>query len=140
VLRQRPNFISHFNLIWVVQIAPRKYSASHFPQISSIFAPSRLIEEGRTRRHDTWSAGCGGREGVARVRCCRAASGFVLGLWAIDPRRTSGVVAYGKSAWFWHPWLVSNRRRFSRAQPGLAKPSIRRRWRQEEFVSRESAP
>ena len=26
--------------------------------------------------------------------------------------------AYGKSVWFWHPWLVSNRRRFSRVQPG----------------------
>ena len=48
--------------------------------------------------------------------------------------------AYGKSVWFWHPWLVSSWRRFSLTQPGSAKPSIRRRWRQEEFVSRESAP
>ena len=37
-------------------------------------APSRLIEEGRTRRHDTWSAGCGGRDSVARARDRRAAS------------------------------------------------------------------
>ncbi|MEH2521127.1 hypothetical protein V1279_006700 [Bradyrhizobium sp. AZCC 1610] len=79
-LRERSNFASHFNAIWVVQIARQKYSASHFPQISSIFAPSRLIEEGRTRRHDTWSAGCGGREAPARARHCRAASSFVLGL------------------------------------------------------------
>ena len=79
-LRQNTNFTSHFNVIWVVQIARQKYSASHFPQISSIFAPSRLIEEGRTRRHDTWSAGCGGREALAlaRARHCRAVSGFVL--------------------------------------------------------------
>jgi hypothetical protein len=65
-LRAKSNFASRFNAIWVVQIARRKYSASHFPQISSIFAPSRLIEEGRTRRHDTWSAGSGGREAPAR--------------------------------------------------------------------------
>src|SRR5206468_4988321 len=79
-LRVNTNFTSHFNVIWAVQIARQKYSASHFPQISSILAPSRLIEEGRTRRHDTWSAGCGGRDGVARARHCRAVSSFVLGL------------------------------------------------------------
>jgi hypothetical protein len=45
-LRANTNFTRHFNVIWVVQIARRKYSASHFPQISSIFAPSRLIERG----------------------------------------------------------------------------------------------
>jgi hypothetical protein len=72
-LRAKTNFTSRFNVIWVVQIARQKYSASHFAQISSIFAPTRLIEEGRTRRHDTWSAGCGGRDGVARARYCRAA-------------------------------------------------------------------
>ena len=77
-LRQRTTFISQFNVIWVVQFARQKYIASHFPQISSIFAPSRLIEEGRTRRHDTWSAGSGGREAPARARHCRAVSGFVL--------------------------------------------------------------
>ena len=35
-------------------------------------------EEGRTRRHDTWGAGCGGREAPARARHCRAILGFVL--------------------------------------------------------------
>ena len=29
--------------------------------------------------------------------------------------------AYGKSVWFWHPWLVSNRRRFSRSPTGSRK-------------------
>jgi len=77
-LRAKTIFVSRFNAIWVVQVARQKYSASHFPQISSIFAPSRLIEEGRTRRHDTWSAGSGGREAPARARHCRAVSGFVL--------------------------------------------------------------
>jgi hypothetical protein len=36
-------------------------------------------EEGRTRRHDTWSAGCGGRDSVARARHCRAASSWSWG-------------------------------------------------------------
>jgi hypothetical protein len=78
-LRQKTNFLNPINLICHVQSSSQKYSASHFPQISSIFAPSRLIEEGRTRRHDTWSAGCGGRDGVARARHCRAASSWSWG-------------------------------------------------------------
>ena len=58
-----------FNAIWVVQIMQQKYIASCFPQISSILAPSRLIEEGRTAVVTIrWSAGCGGRDGVARAR------------------------------------------------------------------------
>ena len=80
-LRAKTNFASQFNVIWVVQIARQKHIASHFPQISSIFAPSRLIEEGRTRRHDTWSAGCGGRDSVARARRCRAAQALS---WAVS--------------------------------------------------------
>src|SRR3954451_24257988 len=28
-------------------------------------------------------------------------------------RKTTGAVADGKGVWFWHPWLVSSRRRFS---------------------------
>jgi hypothetical protein len=79
-LRAKTIFVSRFNVIWVVQLAHRKYSASHSPQISFLYAPSRLIEEARTRRHDTWSAGSGGRDGVARARHCRVALSFVLGL------------------------------------------------------------
>ena len=29
--------------------------------------------------------------------------------------------AYGKTVWSWHPWLVSNRRRFSRSPTGSCK-------------------
>ena len=36
-------------------------------------------------------------------------------------------LAYGKTVWFWHPLLVLSRRRFSSAQPGLARSLIRRR-------------
>ena len=37
-LRAKTIFVSRFNAIWVVQVARQKYSASHFPQISSIYA------------------------------------------------------------------------------------------------------
>ena len=49
-----------------------------FPPNQLHLRASRLIEEGRTRRHDTWSAGSSGREAPARARHCRAVSGFVL--------------------------------------------------------------
>ena len=49
-----------------------------FPPNQLHLRASRLIEEGRTRRHDTWRAGSGGREAPARARHCRAVSGFVL--------------------------------------------------------------
>ena len=78
--------------------------------------------------------GCGGRGSVGRA-------GMFAGRFSVSDRqrvderrltplqklrsvthgRLHGLVkeaAYGKSVWFWHPWLVSNRRRFSRAQPG----------------------
>jgi hypothetical protein len=83
-----------------------------FPHISPIFAPSRLIEEGRTeegrtRPHDTWSAGSGGREAPARERHCRAAPSLS---WGCE-RSIRGVIAYGKTVWFRQPWLVSSWRR-----------------------------
>ena len=28
--------------------------------------------------------------------------------------QTNGAVAYGEGVWFWHPWLVSSRRRFAK--------------------------
>src|SRR5215212_7491570 len=56
-----------------------KINCFSFPPNQLHLRASRLIEEGRTRRHDTWSAGSGGRDSVARARHCRAVSGFVLG-------------------------------------------------------------
>jgi hypothetical protein len=37
-LREKTNFASRFNVIWAVQLARRKYSASHFSQISFLYA------------------------------------------------------------------------------------------------------
>jgi hypothetical protein len=39
--------------------------------------------------------------------------------------KTTALFAYGKTVWSWHPLLMSSQRRFSRIQPGSAKPSIR---------------
>ena len=79
-LRAKTNFTSHFKAIWVVQIARQKYSASHFPQISSIYAHPASSKRGvrvvtirgvrgavdamasRARgvagRSEAWSSGC----------------------------------------------------------------------------------
>ena len=140
-LRQKTN-LNPINLICSLQPLPQKYSASRFPQITLITPAPHPLYEGRiaivTKRWDgvRWT-----RQRRARRHVRRAFS--VSDRQRVDERRLTplpklrlvangwldGLVkeaAYGKSVWFWHPWLVSNRRRFSRAQPGLAKPSIRR--------------
>ena len=79
-LRQRTNFSSRIQRdLGRPDCAVKTYRFS-FSANQPPLRASRLIEEGRTRRHDTWSAGCGGREALARARHCRAVSGFVLGL------------------------------------------------------------
>ena len=37
-------------------------------------------------------------------------------------RQTNDAEAYGKSVWSWHPWLVSNRRRF--CEPNRARKTV----------------
>ena len=51
------------------------FSANQFP-----LRASRLIEEGRTRRHDTWSAGCGGRDGARAREALQGGLMLVFGL------------------------------------------------------------
>ena len=50
--------------------------------------------------------------------------------WHMARRRgvQMAVAADGKTVWSWHPLLVSRRRRVWDAQPGAARPPIRRRW------------
>ena len=55
-----------------------KINRFSFPPNQSHLRANPPHEEGRTRRHDTWSAGSGGRDGVARARYCRAALTYVL--------------------------------------------------------------
>jgi hypothetical protein len=77
---KRVKIRSPFNVIWVVQIARRKYIASHFPQISPIFAPSRLMKRGVRVVTIRGVRVAVDAMALARARHCRAASSFVLGL------------------------------------------------------------
>ena len=59
-------------------------------------------------------------------------------------RQTNGAVAYGKTVWSWHPWLVSSRRRFAklnramRAANSPATEARRIRLRGERGISRKT--
>jgi hypothetical protein len=96
-------------------------------------------------------AGCGGRGSVRRERCLQA----VIRERAprADERRLNAFASVGRHSAGWSFW----RRKLRTAKPcgsgargwrqageglqsstGQCEPSIRRRWRQEEFVSRES--
>src|SRR5882757_8554832 len=75
--RVKRNFSSPFKLIWVVQSCAKKYFASRHPQISGFIALSRLVEEGRTRRHE--------RGGGMR--------------WTRARRQTTGARADGEIVW-----------------------------------------
>ena len=77
--------------------------------------------------------GCGGRGSVRRVNMF-AGRLSVSGHGAQDV----GAVAYGKTVWSWHPWLMSSCRWLVWSNR-IDQPSSRQRWRQKEFVSRESA-
>src|SRR5258705_12709613 len=58
--------------------------------------------------------------------------------------QTNGAVAYGKTVWSWHPWLVSSRRRFAklnramRAANSPATEARRIRLRGELGISRQT--
>jgi len=67
-------------------------------QITTILLPIPPHRRGAfARRHDTWSAGSGGRR---YVRCIRA--------------ETTGAAAYGEVVWSWPPGAEAERRRVSR--------------------------
>ncbi len=91
-------------------------------------------------RHERWAgaavdakapgARCGSQGGFSRERSVA--------------RRTNGAVAYGKTVWSWHPWLVSSRRRFAelnramRAANSPATEARRIRLRGERGISRQT--
>jgi hypothetical protein len=58
--------------------------------------------------------------------------------------QTNGAVAYGKTVWSWHPWLVSSRRRFAkpdRAMRAANSPATEAkgiRLRGEHGISRQT--
>jgi hypothetical protein len=80
-MRQNANFSSDFKLILAVQSSQKKYSILYSPQISGFISLSRLIEEGRTRRHER---GSGMR-------------------WTRVRQQTTGARADGQAVWSWRP-------------------------------------
>jgi hypothetical protein len=134
-LRQCAIFSCIFKLICPVQPRPQKYSTSSRPQITSKTPAIPSREEGRWPSSrtlgrvavDAAASGAGGvRRAVIRERTRRAGerrlNAFARSLvggtgW---PNGLAEEAAYGKTVWFWHPWLVSSWRRFAGAQPGDA--------------------
>ncbi len=140
-MRGGTNFLNGINVICPVNPMLRKYSSSHYPQISGITRAVSSPARGRIRIVRHVGVRCGGRGSVERGRDRRADFGLVSGRPA---RQTNGADAYGKTVWFRHPLLVSSRRRFSRptgfAQnhnpPATVTRRIRRRG--EHGISRQT--
>ena len=113
----RSNFSNAINLICPVQSSPRKYTSSRPTQISPTTSPVPGPPRGAYRdRHGRWA---GNAVDAAAPAALIRIAGRALACERSAARQTNDAEAYGKSVWFWHPWLVSNRWRFSQAQPGL---------------------
>src|SRR5438094_3933340 len=109
-----------------VQSYPKKYSAFATGQITAITSPIHPGKRGvsrssrtrgwmrwtQRRRARSWSQGGFSRE---RSYVCAddwrfKAFAFKFGRHLVDRRGGEGA-AYGEVAWFWHPLLMSSRRR-----------------------------
>ena len=103
-----------------------KINRFSFPEIIASFRLSRLDEEGRTRRHDTWSAGSGGRG----QRCARGEpQGVLVSGWQRATRTMPP--AYGKIAWSRRPEAGAKPCGDALFPTGRAhQRSARRRWQQ----------
>ena len=102
-VRAKSNLLNRFNLIWVVQLSLQKYTSSLSSPNQCFFRAVPPRQEGRIaivtnarrdavdarRRRGRWLQG-----GATRER--------------LTSRRTYDADAYGKTVWFWHPWLVSS--------------------------------
>jgi hypothetical protein len=104
-LRQNRNSPNHFKLILAVHSSQQKYSALDLPQISGFISLSRLIEEGRTRRHER---GSGMR-------------------WTWVRQQTTGARADGQAVWSWRPDAGAKFAKVQRAlrMTGARKPGPR---------------
>jgi len=110
-LREKSNFISRFNVIWAVQFAHRKYSAFHL--LRTVPFSRHPASSKRGVRVVTIR---GVRVAVdAMALRARGIAGRPQALsWGCERSIRAGRAAqfaYGKSVWFWHPWLVSSWRR-----------------------------
>jgi len=87
--------------------------------------PPRVIPPHVEGRTSSRYVECGLRWTLKRCARERSQGGLKLCLGAVSdcfPRRTSGVVAYGKTVWSWRPWLASSfaKTKFARPGPGFA--------------------
>ena len=101
----RSNFLNPIDMICPVQPSLQKYTSSRRPQISPTSQPVPARQEGRIAIVTDVGSECGGR---GSARYADKIAGRALACERSAARQTSGVFAYGKSAWFWHPWLVSS--------------------------------
>jgi hypothetical protein len=101
--------------------------------------------------------GCGGRGSIGRARCSQGGVNLMSGYAAPDERRLNALAGnFGRQHMSPVGMLARGKLRTAKpcgpgtrgwcqadgdhlAQPGLDRSSIRQRWRQDEFVSRESA-
>ena len=138
-LREKSNFISRFNVIWAVQFAHRKYSAFHLLRTVPFSRHPASSKRGVRVVTIRGVRVCGGRDGVARARHCRAASSLSWGCERLIRAgraallRTAKACGSGTRGWCQAGGGCSN-------PTGFVGPSIRQRRRQKEFVSGKSAP
>ena len=138
-LRVKSNLLNGFNLIWAVQLSSQIYTSSLSPQISGYFRASCFDKRGVSRSSRT-------RGGMRWTRARRRGSGCRAGQTRerFTSRRMSGAIAYGKTVWSWHPWLVSSWRRLTepnRVRSAVNSPAMearRIRLQGERGISRKA--
>jgi len=133
-LRVNGNLLNNFRLIWVIQPAAKKYSAFHPTQISGYFRAVPSRQEGRIARRHERGTGCGGRSSVRREASSQGGFSRERTRRARWPalQRTAKPCGSGTRG-----WCQAVGGEFG--PTGSVAPSSRQRWRQKEFVSRESA-
>ena len=122
-LRQKTNFLHQINAICPVQSLPQKQFPSRHTQISTRNSAVSSLTRGGSRSSRTRGGMRWTRQRQAREMF--AGRLFVSGHGAQDV----GAEAYGKTVWFWHPWLMSSCR-WRIWSNRIDQPSSRQRWRQ----------
>jgi hypothetical protein len=146
------------NHAWGWSSAPGKnIPLRRYPKSPLKLPPSRTRQRGVSRSSRTLGAGCDGRGSVGRATCSQG------GLRPVSDRAVRRRTALKRLRRNFGRQHMSRSKRFGggsrgrqrrvvlapvagvklmeicRARPGFGGSSIRQRWRQEEFVSRESA-
>src|SRR4051812_30892734 len=133
-LRANKKFPNHFKLICPVQPRAKNNPLRARPRSVLELPPSRPARGAYRDRHGRWAGLRWTRKRRARDK--ESQGGFPVSdagapdEWRSCVRQRRVVLA---------PVAGVKLAKICRAQPGVGESSIRQRWRQEEFVSRESA-